>query len=152
VLRTDCGSRGRAHDQGIAAIDEAIGVHIGTEVGRIGRLTSSTACLQGIAGINKAIVVGIAAKKTHGHCGIGKSTPKSVVDTDQSNPDVMRVADDAGQVHDVSARVAGIDQSTAHRAAAHGRLVDGGERIGEGEDDREVVARAAAARLGGGVR
>ena len=74
---------------------------------------------------------------------------QSVMHTDQSNSDVMRVADDAGHIHDVFARIAGIDQPAAHRAATYGRLVDRGERIGEGEDYREVVARAAAARLGG---
>ncbi len=55
----------RAHDHSIAAIDKAIGVHIGTEVGRIRRLTGAIACLQRVTGIHDSISIGITDQNAH---------------------------------------------------------------------------------------
>ena len=58
-------SRFRPHDERVAAVDDAVDVHIGTEVSGIGCLTGAIARLQRVARVNKAVSVGVADENAH---------------------------------------------------------------------------------------
>ena len=66
-------------------------VYIGAEVGRIGRLASTIARLQCVAGIDESIPSGIAHEHTHGNKYVAGGG--SIVHIRQSNPDRLRVSD-----------------------------------------------------------
>jgi hypothetical protein len=59
-------ARARTHGSRIAAVDEPVSVHIGSEVGGIRRLSRAAARLHRVPGVHEAITVGVADKNTHG--------------------------------------------------------------------------------------
>lgn len=67
------GPRTAAYDGSVAAVEEAIGVHIGTEVGDGSGLTGTIARLQRVAGIDEAVTIGVAHKYAHRHANVSSA-------------------------------------------------------------------------------
>ena len=82
-------ARSRTHRHRVPAVDEAIGIHVGAEVGRIGRLTGAIARLLSIAGINKAIAIRVADEHTHLHVNVAPIC--AVAKVEQGDCDSLRV-------------------------------------------------------------
>ena len=59
----------------IATVDEAIGVHVGAEVGGIRRLTGTVPGLQRVSGIDEAIAIRVANEDCHEETTSPVSTP-----------------------------------------------------------------------------
>ena len=63
-----------AHDEGIAAVDEPLEVHVQAEVSGIGHLTGTIARLQRVARVNKAVGIGVTYEDAHANsyvAGVG---------------------------------------------------------------------------------
>ena len=79
-----------SHDERIAAVDEAVGVHIGAEVSGIGYLTRTIARLQRIARVHKLVASGVTKEDAHGD--IYAASIRTIADSEQVDGEGLRIA------------------------------------------------------------
>ena len=101
----------RPHDCRIAAVDEAVDVHVGTEVCCIRRLTGTIACLQRVARVHKGVAIGVTDENAHWDSNIagvsaiahiikGKRDPLSVGHTSEIDGDLRSARAEAADAPD----------------------------------------------------
>ena len=137
------------HDEGIAAVDGAVGApiiagHIVPEVDRVGRLTGAILRLLGVAAVHNPVprTGNVSITLEHAHTDGHITTVGTVAHTVEPDGDHLRVGY-ASEIH--RDRVAA-DSSHRYRASpgSHCRAAQGHGR-GKGDDDLIVVRQSAAA-------
>ena len=138
------GAGTRSHRQRVAAIDEAIGIHVGTKVGGVCDLAGAVASDGGVAGVDDAVAICIAQKKANRRGDAADVAAPLIGNIAQGDRELPRLGDAAEADH-IQTPIKPDPAAARHAGVArNGYPADAGEWVREVEDDGVHATPAAA--------